>query len=679
MDARKFEKLEASIVSNAVRELIIDESKKLNYSQTERLIENIKANTSITSLNFQDALEEVISYLILSVAHHPYIEQVTIKNKRLSNDFFVTLWVFLKENKSVVELKMTDCNMTDGQLLTLSPAFSINTTLRRLILSSNKLTSQSAEVFFLHLARSSSIREVNLASNFFNGNAMHYLNNALKLNSVIRSITLTGNDIAPRDVGCLVIYESASHIRKINIANNALGEMGAISFANTISAGKNILKEVNISSNAITALALSHIVAVLKSSVSLRFFACSVNYLGGTGALHLVELINSCSRLETLLAADCGFDRYGSFVIAKALSNNPSITRVDLTRADFSNYALVGLSFSTKNDLRIIDLSHCQVGVNSVSLLKEIRYYPALRVLLLSNNRIGAPGAKAIAELLQENHWLEALSISDNDLTDDDGELIAAALVRNTTLDYLDLTDNNFASKTAVKLADMLKRNNTLKDLILMSNSFDADSMFLILQALRLNTVIRSINLRDCLIARGQFYRNSLVYSTEELLVDLLKENHSICDFKLDDDLFEPQLVIDISKLLATNRKITKLLCDYHTDLAVIINKLRLLIESKGVLSPVVDFSSFHHRIFIHCMQHALVSKDIPWDDLAQIMKSSIYAESDLIVFFDRIKLLFTCKHNPALPLYRLSLFAPPPVDDGKPMIPSIKLSLNFS
>lgn len=76
----------------------------------------------------------------------------------------------------------------------------------------------------------------------------------------------------------------------------------------------------------------------------------------------------------------------------------------------------------------------------------------------LSDNNLGDRGARAVADMLQENSTLVKISLSGNDFTDEAAEQLSRALAVNTKLQHLDLSHNALAERAGI--ADLRRLEN---------------------------------------------------------------------------------------------------------------------------------------------------------------------------------------------------------------------------
>ena len=94
-------------------------------------------------------------------------------------------------------------------------------------------------------------------------------------------------------------------------------------------------------------------------------------------------------------------------------------------------------------------------------LFREIKAFSQVKTLLLALNLIGNAGARAIAELIQENKTLEVLDLQSNWFNNAGARAIAQALHANLVLKKLIVGEGEIAQSVRADIALSLKKNNS--------------------------------------------------------------------------------------------------------------------------------------------------------------------------------------------------------------------------
>ncbi|CAF1038344.1 unnamed protein product [Rotaria sp. Silwood1] len=153
-------------------------------------------------------------------------------------------------------------------------------------------------------------------------------------------------------------------------------------------------------------------------------------------------------------------DASGALILAKTLSNNMSLIRLEL---------------------------QCnRIGDRGVDYLADaLTVNKCLKVLDLRDNNITHEGARHLANMLKKNQTLTSLSLSSNHIDDRGVRVLADALIDNMSLRRLCLFQNQSISDWSIEsLINMMRYNQSLEELILQTNKLSWWSMILLRFAL---------------------------------------------------------------------------------------------------------------------------------------------------------------------------------------------------
>jgi len=101
-----------------------------------------------------------------------------------------------------------------------------------------------------------------------------------------------------------------------------------------------------------------------------------------------------------------------------------------------------------------------------------VRHNNHLRRLNLSDNDVGAVGARLIADALKVNMSLEHLDLAKNNLGEDGAVYVAEALAVNVRLCGLDISYNGVGDAGATALARAIDKNKSLTLLDVTANQY---------------------------------------------------------------------------------------------------------------------------------------------------------------------------------------------------------------
>ena len=310
----------------------------------------------------------------------------------------------------------------------------------------------------------------------------------------------------------------------IDLSCNDIGDEGAEAIARAIitplGTSRCDVRALNLSSNAIGALPVAQKKQVNGQITSLRRPNAVRDV--GCGARALGDLIRGNKSLKTLNLSSNHFGPVTCREIAHALVTNGTLTELDFSKQNDPRHPGVGIgkegaaSFAsvmatggTKISLKILDLSNDGLGAEGAKALEEAlggkrrrktrltaavdtaasdkiekakkQRATSLKDLRLSYNRFGFIGAACMGRMLAANNTLTSLDISYNGL----GELnkqgrdakgilkLSNGLAKNVSLKSLNLTGNGLSNKGATALSQALRTHPTMATIQLRNNGIE--------------------------------------------------------------------------------------------------------------------------------------------------------------------------------------------------------------
>jgi len=243
-----------------------------------------------------------------------------------------------------------------------------------------------------------------------------------------------------------------------------------------------------------------------------------------------------------------GGERLQSFIERIKKNNDTSPTEFNINKCCdntwFANYDIFDLidAIAKNNTLKSLNLSRVSKSsidvINSYNLqilaeaLKQNKTLTKLTTLIISSNYISDEGAKAIAEVLENNITLTSLDMNGNNITDEGAKAIAEALKKNTTLTTLNIKHNDFGIEGIKALADMLKHNSTLTILDMNFNNISDEEAKVIAGALEKNKTLTSLNISHNKIGIEGVTElvKALENNKESAIIELLLYNVNLVD-----------------------------------------------------------------------------------------------------------------------------------------------------
>ncbi|KAG6428055.1 hypothetical protein SASPL_112304 [Salvia splendens] len=250
-----------------------------------------------------------------------------------------------------------------------------------------------------------------------------------------------------------------SHLKYLNISDNALGEKGVRAFAKLLRS-QTSLEELYLMNDGISKEAAQAVCELVPSTDVLKVLHFHNNMTGDEGAIAISEILKRCPLLEDFRCSSTRVGSEGGIALTEALAQCKNLKKLDLRDNMFGVEAGVKLSEALKKheNLTEIYLSYLNLeddgAVAIANTLKESA--PSLAVLEMAGNDITAEAAPSLAACITSKKSLVKLNLSENDLKDDGAIQISKAFGEGQDqLKEVDMSQNSLTT-TARKLAQAL-------------------------------------------------------------------------------------------------------------------------------------------------------------------------------------------------------------------------------
>ncbi|KAH6816464.1 RAN GTPase activating protein 2 [Perilla frutescens var. frutescens] len=250
-----------------------------------------------------------------------------------------------------------------------------------------------------------------------------------------------------------------SHLKYLNISDNALGEKGVRAFGKLLRS-QTSLEEIYLMNDGISKEAAQAVCELVPSTETLRVLHFHNNMTGDEGAIAISEILKRCPLLEDFRCSSTRVGSEGGIALTEALAQCRKLKKLDLRDNMFGVEAGLKLSEALQKheNLTEIYLSYLNLeddgAIAIVNVLKESA--PSLAVLEMAGNDITAEAAPSIAACVSTKKSLVKLNLSENDLKDDGAIQISKAFGEgHDQLKEVDMSQNSLTT-TAKKLAQAL-------------------------------------------------------------------------------------------------------------------------------------------------------------------------------------------------------------------------------
>ncbi|XP_016104425.1 uncharacterized protein [Sinocyclocheilus grahami] len=518
--------------------------------------------------------DEACQYVTGIVGKNPLLLRELSLSKHELGDTRVNQIAALLQDKhcTLNTLMLNNNNITAEGCAALTSAFNSNpSNLKELDLSGNKLRNTGIKKI-CHLLNNPQFRleKLRLSDCSITGESYETLTSALRSNSYLIELDLTGNDPGQSGVKQILDFlkneqytlkiirflkspaaeEVCDYLTKVlgknpllltelDLSRIELGVLGGEKLSALLMDSHSKVEKIKLNNCELTEKSCSVLATVLSSKTILKEMNLNNSRLLDSGVKEICEGLKK-SKLKILKLSDCSITEDGYTALASALRSNPShLIELDLRGNDPGQSGVKQLSdlqerwlYSLKSTLRFLGPAAeeaCQyvtgiVGKNPL-LLRELN---------LSEHELGDTRVNQISALLQDKHCkLDTIQLSDCSITEEGYKALASALRSNPShLIELDLTGNDPGQSGVKELSDLLQDPNyQLKTLRFLSPAAEEACQYLTTLLKTNPLLLRELNLSECKLGNSNMKQiTALLEDKHYTLNTLILNNNSITE-----------------------------------------------------------------------------------------------------------------------------------------------------
>ena len=179
---------------------------------------------------------------------------------------------------------------------------------------------------------------------------------------------------------------------------------------------------------------------------------------------------------------------------------------------------------------RVIDLTDCKLGLNSMMVLSEILFKNKDNYsrLILSKNNFGDNGIEILLDSIKDNSGILELNLSSNNITQRGGKIIFDFLLNQNSIISLDLSSDEGTNRNRIcaegirPIEEVLQKNFFIEYLDLSSNSIKNEGFKYLINGLKENEIIKKLNVSNNEIdEKGIFYLKDNMKNCKVEILDL--------------------------------------------------------------------------------------------------------------------------------------------------------------
>ena len=283
------------------------------------------------------------------------------------------------------------------------------------------------------------MKKLHFRGNKLDGPALNTFCGAIPNLTHLQVLTLSWNPIgkggAVEVLKCLYHYKTP--LKVLNLYGTGVGEEDCAQLALLID-----LEVLDIGHNSLSSNSVASIMEGLLQNSTIQALHMEGSHLSEENYLSLSSLLQqSVCQLRELHISECGICGEGAVHLGTSLTNNHSLTALDIGSNPIGDIGAAVLVDMIRDDNTVLEelyMNNCEITSQGfVQLAAGLISNTSLKTLLLGGNHCGIEGAKAISIMLEENKTLQVLWLYNDDSLEEGVAVIMAGLQQNTTLSRL--------------------------------------------------------------------------------------------------------------------------------------------------------------------------------------------------------------------------------------------------
>ena len=426
---------------------------------------------NLSSLNISDnCITSDVKYISEILTHAINLVQLDISYNRLSADHMKHLFYETKHTfTNLIRLNASGNIINDEGATALTEALLENTKLEELILSENKLQTESIYKIF----------------------------NGLNISTLIK-LVISHNDINSIVADVIASFLSRNtKLQELDLSHNHLRTAGAISICKM---NLSKLFSFNLSHNSITSEVTNELASFLSRNANLKFLDLSSNNLQRLGNMDIFfKVLQNISVLSSLNVGSNSVINGAANELTTLLFHNPKLEKIDLSYNHFSASDIANILKGMKNisSLASINISHTVINDEAANELATVLLHnPKLKYLDLNHNNISLSAMVNVFEGMKNTSNLITMNLSHNIITNKAANELANVLHHNSALQKLDMSYNNLSKSDAVKIFKEMKNISNLETISINYNDITDEAAGELANVILNNSSLQEITLR---------------------------------------------------------------------------------------------------------------------------------------------------------------------------------------
>ena len=451
------------------------------YNRVQAINDCLKVNTlkELTVSSYCNFNCGALLNIIETVVYNTTLKKLDISNNIISTDDVESIGVCLKHNETLQELIMEYATITDSGALMIAEAIKVNTTLLVLNISYNKITDVGILAISDSLKYNKRLRELNINHNGFTRNSILKFAEFLKTNTTLVKLFAERSYVLIKPSDVIDLLKSNNTLRQIKI--------GHFDWSHHINVEDTEYMEWIMSTTEHNCVFLQTVTLNLNRRIFVAFKEDSNNAIKVTN-----YLINN-KVLQTLDLYGCNF------------------TNIELKLHGSVHYCDDNKKSECPQNLHDHHEDHTEI----MKMIESIKVSTTLHTLIINNYLIQDEGAEIICDCIAHNTSIRELDLSRNSITSKEAVKIFKAIEVNKVIQKLDISHNEICDDGALAISECLNSSTTLHHLNVEYNDMCHEGIMVIIDSLKNNTALLGLHM-------------DIIYTTADKLAAMLKVNSTL-------------------------------------------------------------------------------------------------------------------------------------------------------
>ena len=448
LDCASANEIKGMLKTCKISSLVLYEN-SLSDEAIEYISNGIESSLDIKSLNFRqtditnEGMKHISRGIQLSKTLNSLVFSVSTVilpiGSQIKNEGMACFSKAITSSSSLSSLQLTNCDITDDDVVLLGEALKSSTGLSHLTLNHMKISDEAMRNLSKGIKHSKSLKQLKLQSIDLSEEHLINLSDAVKCSTSLEHLEIS--DCRLTDKGMQLLSDGVRFAEK--------------------------LQYLELFYTGVQTQGLRHLSEAVKSSTSLSHLNLKYEQLTDDAMKYLGTTIGTSSSLKHLGLERCRLTMEGVVHLSGGIKRSHSLNHLTIAGNVVTEEGMRHLSEAVKHSTSLCGLelaynSLTDVGMKYLGL--AVRSSACLSQLILRSNPITVEGIKYLCQGIRTSSCLKHLRLWEN-ITTESLKILCEAVPLSTSIVHLALYENDITDEGMGYLSECLKRSVTLEHL----------------------------------------------------------------------------------------------------------------------------------------------------------------------------------------------------------------------